>query len=344
MRLSVLRMLGCGFKRVGLFSIFVAMTNVHGQVVLPISPLQYDAPSLPPSLWPATNIVTRDLALLPVKTLEDKNSEQYQLPYHFNFAGAYRDAQGNFGRLTLANSTAADISFDGDIYSGSFDFSTQRDTLLLGAMVSYEDLDLSSFSQQRAGIMPYGRWMIPLSQRTSFNVLGTLYYFHNSVDSRMAPRVFADYSTLGASLSAALHFDTRYAYKAVTVAQDSPGGWSYIGSVAVTLHVQNDDAEREVVFQQNVVDEVSKQQLLVLAGNVGVRLQERTAIVLMGEYGSDRSHYDGSLNDTDDDYLRISFKFTRTLSADWSVQGGVGRVLGHDVEVTDLHVSVSTTM
>lgn len=344
LRHYVLRRLASFSKCIGRCFILVLVTSAQGQVVLPISSLQYDAPTLPPSLWPTTPWVARDLALLPVRTLEQKNAEQYQRPYHISVRGEYQDVSGTFGRLTLNNTTAADVSFEGDNYSSSILLSTKKDSLDFGAISAYEAFDLSSFSQQRLGIMPYVRWMTPLGQRTSLNLLSVIYYFNNTVDSHLAPREFSDYSTMGAGLSAALHFDTRYAYKAVSIARDTASDMTYVGSVAMTLQVQSDDAKREVVYQQNVVDEVDKQQLLVLAGNVGVRLQDRAAIVLAGEYGSDLSDYDGSLSDVDSNFMRVSLKYIRTLSADWNIQGGVSRVCDYDVEVTGIQISLSTTM
>lgn len=319
----------------------MTISTVHAQVVLPVSELKYDAPVLPPTLWATTAMVTRHLALLPGQTLLDKSVEQQHRPYNINAELNYQKTAGDFGQLNLGNSNVSAIHFDGDVYAGYVEFSAQRDDLQLGAVGAYESFDLAGFAQQRVGVMPYAKWLLPIGSETSFNFVGTLYYYDNDVTSHLAPRTFAAYRTLGASVSAALQFDTRYTYKAVTVMQDSPGWYSYMGSLALTLQMQSDDAERQVVYQQDVVDEVRDQRLLILAGNIGARLYERTAMMLVGELGKDMSHYDGTLSSAADHYTRLSWKITRTLSPRWSVQAGIGKTFSHDVDVTEMRLSTS---
>lgn len=334
-----------GFRNaVTLACAMVAATAVQAQVILPVSALNYDAPTLPPMLWPTTDTVTRDLALLPGRTLIEKNADQQQPPYTVGVVGDYRKTAGNFGQINLGNSNINPIGFDGDVSALHVDLEMQRDDLLFGVQGVYEELDISGFAQRRQGLMPYGQWLMPINPQLSFNLLGTLYYFDNKVDSRLAPRTFSDYRTLGGSVSAALHFDTRYTYKAVTVAQNSPGWYSLMGSMAMTLQVQSDDAHRDVVDDQNVVEEVRDQRLLIFAGNAGVRLYERTALMLVGEYGQDLSRYGGALTSADSNFAKLALTLTRTLSPTWNVQAGLGRAFGHDVQETAFHLSTSKNL
>jgi len=125
------------------------------------------------------------------------------------------------------------------------------------------------------------------------------------------------------------------------VAQDIPDRLLYMGSVAMTYQLQFDNADREMVFQQNVVNEVDDQRLFILAGNIGVRVYEKTAVMLLGEYGVDLSYYEGTFKEASDTYTRLSVKLTHTISSQWQLHGGMGRLFNHDVEVTEIHVSTS---
>lgn len=313
----------------------------HAQVVLPITVLNYDASVLPPQLWPTTHIVTRDLALLPAMSLQEKSRSQYHLPYRVGVSANYRDTSGTFGQLNLGAQTLDDVSLEGDVVGSQIDFSLPRDDVTLGVQLSAEKLDLQSANQKRYGLMPYGRWLIPLNQRSAVSLLGTLYYFSNDVESRMAPRSFSDYDTVGASISATLQFDTRHAYKAVSVGESAGSGRSLFGSIAATLHVQSDDAKREVVYQGRIVDEVDDQRLVILGANVGTRLGDRTTVAAECEYAFDFSDYEGSLSAADDRYGRVVLEATQLLSPEWRLRGGIGQSFGHQVDVTDFHINAS---
>jgi len=155
------------------FAYLITVANLSvAQVILPVNMLNYDAPALPPILWPTSQTVTRDLALLPIKTLVEKNNTQKSLPYRFEVTGAYKNTGGDFGLLNTGDNSRK-INYNGNVYSSQIHFPVQRDDLFFGVIGAYERLDLSAFEQQRYGIMPYGRWRLPLTPLMSINFLGT---------------------------------------------------------------------------------------------------------------------------------------------------------------------------
>jgi hypothetical protein len=323
--------------------LLLAAPLAQSQVVVPIAGLKYDAPVLPPTLWATTVVVTRELALLPLRTLAEKANSAFDRPYRWEVLGGYQRPSGQFGSITVDNGSdgVRPISFQGDVYSAQLRFAGQWQALSFGLIGGFDDIDVQSFAQQRLGAMPYGRWTIPLGTRVRLSLLGTFNYFDNQLDSHLAPREFSDYASVGGSFSVALHFDTETAYRAVTVTEDGRGSVSLMGSVALTYHLQSDDAKRQVVYQQTVADEVDNQRLTVIAGNIGMRIGENTAMMIEGEYATDLSDYGGSLTAVDDGYGRVNISLKRTIGSVWEFNGNIGRTVGHDVDVSEVLVSVA---
>ena len=321
-----------------------AVTTARAQVLLPISPLQFDAPVLPPQFMLAAPWSMREPSLLPPHTLEEKSRAQGGREHRLEFGAAYQDVSGTFGSLNLGNGQTGAIDFAGDVKTVQAHVSVTGDNAIyFGAMGLYEELDFKSFVQNRAGVMPYGKWTVPVNSRVGFNLVGMVYYCDSSVDSRLSARQFTGYSSRGAGVSAALHFDAREVFRAVSVEQGGVGNIQPVGSVALSYQHQSDDAERQVVYQQRVVDEVGAQRVLRLSGNIGTRLRERSIVMIAGEYVSDQSDYGGSLQSAGDHYSTLGGTVARLFARSWRLTGGVTRVFGHDVAVSSWHLNIENT-
>lgn len=321
-----------------------AVTTAQAQVLLPISPLEFDAPVLPPQFMVAAPWSMREPALLPPHTLEEKDRAHGGREYRLEVGAAYQDVSGTFGSLNLGNGQTGAIDFAGDVKTVQAHLSvTGDDAVFFGAMGLYEEMDFKSFVQNRAGVAPYGKWVVPVNSRVGFNLVGMIYYCDNSVDSRLSSRQFTGYSSRGAGVSAALHFDAREVFRSVTLEQGGVGNIQPVGSLAFSYQHQSDDAERQVVYQQRVVDEAGAQRVLRLSGNIGTRLRERSIVMIAAEYVSDQSDYGGALQSAADHYTTLGATVARLFARSWRLTGGATRVFGHDVDVSTWHLNIENT-
>lgn len=332
---------------------FVFPLRAFGQVavVVPLAEAEFESPALPPPVWLTNDLVMHHLVLLTVHTLQEKQLDTMFLPASLHrrvtLITSYDWIDGTFGEITLqdnvfGNSVIEDFAYDGNAIAVALKLDWQFAPWSIGVIIPYQHLDLDSFDADRIGAIGFARYNLHLTNQIFLRFVLNGTYMFNEIDSHISSRSFDDFNSIGANVSVALGFDTKELQQAVTIRGNWISTLAFIGSIAASYQVNKDDAERESIHNAKVVDEVEVQQLVMLGGNVGMRIDRYIAVTAFGTWTYDGSDYDGSLDDVDKDYFDLGAEIVWNVLPRWRLHGRYKKVLGYDELDVD-HLSFGVT-
>jgi hypothetical protein len=189
------------------------------------------------------------------------------------------------------------VDLDGDVYSTLVHVRWESDDFSYGILLPYEFLDLDGFDAHRIGFILYGQYRRMLVDPFFLGVtLHGNYSFTNIDDKR-----FDDLNTWGTGVALSLEVEQE----------------AFQAGLAVLYNYAKDDSD-------HLNDE---QHLLSIGAKVGLRTEERVALLAFVMWNYDLSEDDPAVRRTDDDYIDVGFEASWSLTPSWKLTGGYKKVL-----------------